>query len=203
MVLMFDFDGVIVDSLDYFCDTFLGACAGEGCFQVRDRAGFLSLFETNLVVGMKRVGISGDKVKAILLRLGRTMAAEPQDYAVFPEMPEVLNRLAAVHPLYIITSNLSEPVALYLRQHGVSGICDVIGSDREPSKVVKIRKVMETHPGEAGYYTGDTLGDMLEAREAGVRPVAAAWGWHSRELLRQGAPEHLLAAPKDLLRLFR
>jgi len=199
MVLMFDFDGVIADSLDYFCRTFLEACAGEGCFQVSDRAGFLRLFETNLMVGMRQAGISGDKITAILQRLGRLMASEPPVYPVFPEMPATLNRLAAAHPLYIITSNLSVPVTDYLRRHDVSGIRDVIGSDREPSKVKKIRQVLEKHPGAVGYYTGDTLGDMLEAREAGVHPVAVLWGWHPRELLLRGAPERLLAAPRDLL----
>ena len=49
---------------------------------------------------------------------------------------------------------------------------------------------------------GDTVGDILEAREAGVCTVGAAWGWHGAERLLRAAPDHLAHSPSDLLDLF-
>ena len=49
------------------------------------------------------------------------------------------------------------------------------------------------------YYVGDTTGDIREAKTAGVRTVAVAWGWHSRERLLAAQPEFVVDKPEDLL----
>ena len=51
------------------------------------------------------------------------------------------------------------------------------------------------------YYVGDTTGDIREAKTAGVRTVAVAWGWHSRERLAAVRPDHLVDKPQDLLNI--
>jgi len=49
---------------------------------------------------------------------------------------------------------------------------------------------------------GDTVGDVLEARAAGVGTVGVAWGWHGVERLRRVKPDRMVHAPSDLLDLF-
>ena len=51
------------------------------------------------------------------------------------------------------------------------------------------------------WFVGDTVGDMVEGREAGVGTIAAAWGWHTAAQLSGAAPDHLAAEPADLLML--
>jgi phosphoglycolate phosphatase len=57
-------------------------------------------------------------------------------------------------------------------------------------------------PERPAWYVGDTVGDILEAREAGVRTVGAAWGWHGPERLGRVRPDRLAHEPQDLLDLF-
>jgi phosphoglycolate phosphatase len=54
---------------------------------------------------------------------------------------------------------------------------------------------------ERTFYIGDTTGDILEAREAGVQTVAVTWGWHSREKLVAVHPDFLVDRPEELLRM--
>jgi phosphoglycolate phosphatase len=122
---------------------------------------------------------------------------------LFPGMPAVIERLAAAQPVFVITSSRTGVVERILAEHGVRGVSEVIGGDREPSKTRKInavrRRIGESLP---AWYVGDTVGDMVEARAAGAVTVGAAWGWHGAERLQRGAPDHVAHAPSDLLGLF-
>ena len=92
-------------------------------------------------------------------------------------------------------------VSAYLDRHGIEGVRAVLGSDQEASKQVKIRKIVAQWPDLTPFYVGDTLGDMHEAHAAGVRAVAALWGWHGEARLLPGHPDRLLHAPAELLAL--
>jgi phosphoglycolate phosphatase len=51
------------------------------------------------------------------------------------------------------------------------------------------------------WFVGDTVGDMLEGRAAGVGTIAVGWGWHTVAQLAGAAPDHLVGEPADLLTL--
>ena len=83
------------------------------------------------------------------------------------------------------------------------GVAEALGGEQEASKTRKIRSVRRRF-GESlsAWYVGDTVGDIVEARAAGVRTVGAAWGWHGEMRLRRACPDHLALVPSDLLQLF-
>ena len=201
-VLMFDFDGVVVDSLDYFAGEFTSACVSRGYAQVGDETAFLRLFDVNLYAGMLQAGIPVEEINPILQVLERRMRDAPPRYGLFPGMHAALNTLAQAAPVYIVTSNLSAPVSSYLAGADVRGIRAVLGAEAERSKRVKIENVCRAWPDRAPYYVGDTLGDMLEAHAAGVSAVGVAWGWHGPERLAAGRPERIVRNPWELVQLF-
>lgn len=202
-VLMFDYDGVLVDSLEYFVDAFIDACRSHGHEQVTDREAFLGLFDTNLYDGMEAAGIPRTAIDPILKTMGESLAGRDGGYVFYPGIPETLHALSAHAEIYVISSNLTAIVANYLARHGISCVRAVLGGDFDTSKVRKIRSVMAQHPGCRCYYVGDTRGDMIEARKAGALSVAAAWGWHGRDRLQMANPDRLLHAPSELLSLIR
>ena len=201
-LLMFDFDGVIADSLKAFSAGFAAVAAQHGLQALAEREAFLCLFDTNLYAGLRAIGVPNEKLRPFLAELGADLTVRMHDVAFFPGMADALNRLGRVHRVVIITSNLSAVVAAALARHGVATVGEVFGADVLPGKVAKIQRVMATAPGVAGYYIGDTRGDMLEGREAGARTVAATWGWHRRERLVAAAPDHWADSPAELERLF-
>ena len=49
------------------------------------------------------------------------------------------------------------------------------------------------------FYIGDTVGDIMEAKKAGVKSIAASWGYHKRECLVNCSPDILIDKPGDLI----
>ena len=80
---------------------------------------------------------------------------------------------------------------------------EIFGSDFHFSKKEKIDHALEKYgiPREQAFYIGDTVGDILEARAAGVRSVAVTWGWHDRERLVAVSPDFIVDTPEGLLSL--
>jgi phosphoglycolate phosphatase len=201
-VIMFDFDGVVADSLDIFHEEFAAACAMMGFDQLGSRDSLLKLFETNAFVALVKAGFPLRRLKALGREFAPRIQAANERVQPFCGMPAILNELAQRHPVYVITSNVTEAITLFLARHEVTGIRDVIGADKERSKVKKIRRVVRQHRGARPFYIGDTKGDMLEAKAAGVLSVAVGWGWHPVDLLREGNPDYVVETPEALLELF-
>ena len=200
-VLLFDYDGVIVDSLEAVCSSFLEACQAHGFTQLRGQQDFLRLLDANLYEGLTAAGLPGAAVVPILKTMDARQAGR-RPYTFFHGMPDVLSRLALEHVLFIVTSNHSTIVADFLSRHGLHCFADILGADKERSKARKIQQVMAQYPEHQCYYIGDTKGDMLEGAQAGAHTVAVAWGWHAPEHLAAAQPTHLVHSPAELLHLF-
>ena len=197
-LIMFDFDGVIADSLDDQSEAFVDTLSGEGLHHLATQGHFLDFLETNWFAALAEAGVPAD----IAAQLEDSFSELPSP-ELFPGMAAVVERLAAAHTVLVITSSRTADVERILEEHGVQGVAEVIGGDKEASKTRRIEGARERF-GHArpAWYVGDTVGDMLEARAAGVRTVGAAWGWHGSERLGRVAPDHIAHAPGDLLELF-
>ncbi len=197
---MFDFDGVIVDSLDIFTTAFIDACTAAGVegFGVQDD--LLAVMEDNFYAGMRARGVDDEGVAAVLHRLGEALIRARHWLRPFPLVPEVLEDLADARTVVVVTSSPTEVVEGWLRTHEVHGVSEVAGAEAARSKVEKINALLARFPGQEVYwYVGDTAGDIREAREAGVTPLGVAWGWHEPEQLMEAGAERIAASPAELL----
>lgn len=68
----------------------------------------------------------------------------------------------------------------------------------DPAGALLVAKELDIPP-EDFLYLGDTDVDMLCARQAGMHPVGAAWGFRGAEELRQAGAERILQKPEELL----
>ena len=199
-LVMFDFDGVIVDSLDVFSTSFLEACRATGVEGFTSADDLLGVMEDNFYVGMRARGVPDEQVAEILRRLGDALVRARHWLKPFPLVPEVLEDLADARTVIIVTSSPTEVVEGWLRTHEVHGVTEIAGAEAARSKVEKIHRLQERFPGQAVYwYVGDTAGDIREAREAGVTPLGVSWGWHEPEMLVEAGAERIAAAPAELL----
>ncbi len=201
-LFLFDFDGVLVDSLDFYVQP-VGACLEEiGIPIVRTREDYLALFEGNFYEAMAERGVDlvafARAAHEILPRFNY------DGLAPFPGVAPVLAALHRDHLLAVISSNGSPTIRAMLKRFQYDGYFqDIFGSDFLFSKVDKINHALEAFgvAADRTFYIGDTVGDVLEAREAGVKTVAVAWGWHGREKLAAAGPDHLFDRPEELLGL--
>ena len=199
--ILFDFDGVIADSLIVFHDGFVEACGRLRMPVVTERETFLRLFEDNFFSALGAYGFPMARLPDLLQELQSVFTRDIRQIRLFPEMPPVLEQLAAARPIAIVSSNMSGIVKALLDIHGLSLDVPVLGSDRGLNKTDKIRQVLRMTGAQGGWFVTDTRGDLIEARKAGLRAVAVTWGWHSRAVLAGGLPDAWAESPGDLLRL--
>jgi phosphoglycolate phosphatase len=195
---MFDFDGVIADSLDGQSGAYVETMEGSGLLHLASPEQFLDLLDDNWFASLEAAGVP----REVAGQVDDSIAGLPSP-DLFPGMAAVMERLAADHTLVVITSSRTDHVERVLDEHGVVGVTEVIGADKDVSKTRRITAARGRFgPERPAWYVGDTVGDILEAREAGVRTVGAAWGWHGPERLGRVRPDRLAHDPQDLLDLF-
>jgi len=201
-IIMLDFDGVVADSLEVYFSEFTRACSEMGFTRLNSREAFLKLFEGNVVRQLFWAGFPMYRIRRLLRTFAPRIAEAHRRVGPFAEMPEVVRDLAAAYPVYVITSNATDAILDFLLRHNICGIRDVLGSDKERSKIKKIRSIMRRHPDLTPCYIGDTKGDMREARHAGAIPIAVAWGWHTVAKLIEGKPQLIVHDPQALKKIF-
>jgi phosphoglycolate phosphatase len=201
-LLLFDFDGVLVDSIDVYEKTVTDCLKQIGQPLTRGREEFLELFEGNFYESLKQQGVNMDKFVAasvdILSKVNYT------DMKPFDAIRPVLRELAKNHPMIVISSNDTPTIAETLRLYDFEGIFqEILGSDFMLSKKDKILYAAKKYNATISdiYYIGDTTGDMKEGRQAGITTVGVTWGWHSKELMATSQPDYLFDKPEDLLKL--
>ena len=198
-VIIFDYDGVIVDSLDVYEKAVISAFQKNGYNQIDSRESFLNLFDGNFFESVIKLGIPPEKMPAIMKELEPNLQRLQNELKLFDGMRDVLAELAKKYKIYIATSNLTEVVKAYLESQNITAFEEIIGADKETSKVKKIECIKAKYPNHDIFYVGDTKGDMLEGKLAGVKTIAVAWGWHNVERLKEGEPDYIVEKPGDLL----
>jgi phosphoglycolate phosphatase len=200
-LVMFDFDGVIVDSFELFSSCFMEACHQNKFYELNSPEKVLALFETNVFEALLGFGLDGNSVHQILETFQSDIVEYQNDMRLFDGISDTLKKISKKNKIVIITSNVSTAVKHVLLNNGVNCFEDVLGAEKEKSKVKKIRRTMARYAGLPAYYIGDTKGDMIEGRKAGAITVAALWGWHAVKKLEEGSPDHFVRSPEALLDL--
>ncbi|MGO8685233.1 MAG: HAD family hydrolase [Thermoleophilia bacterium] len=199
-VIMFDHDGVLIDSLTTFSAAFVAACAACGQVEIDSQAKVVSLFESNVYESMVALGVSLEQVETIVTTAAASLTLAT-DLRPFCGVNGLLAGLAEEHELVVITSNSTSLVRSLLDRHGLGGyVRTVVGGDVDTSKVRKITAEIVGHPDQRRFiYVGDTGGDMVESAVAGAEPVGAGWGWHGRQALTRAGATFVADTPTELL----
>ena len=201
-VLIFDYDGVIVDSLSLFMKFFFEACELYGYKDLASKEEFLKLFDGNMFDKMMEKGMSEKTILKIVNHLKKELLKNQEKINIFPDIKFVLNELSNHFPLIISTSNETSVVRNYLKSKNIEHLfVDIYGSDIEPSKVKKIQLIQNQLDADKYTYVGDTVGDIKEAKQANIHTIAVSWGWHKKNDLERFNPDFLIQKPMDLISL--
>jgi phosphoglycolate phosphatase len=201
-LLIFDFDGVIVDSFGFYFDTWSRAMKAFGREDLAEREAFLSVMDGNLYETMSRQGIPfgvfpelGNRIHSAF-RINRIVP--------FQGIPETIRSLSLTASLALVSSNNSATIKGLLERHGMANFFDpILGADTERLKGHKIESALEAHKMVAAdsFYICDTVGDIHEARSVGIRVAAVTWGWHDAKRLMRAKPDLIFHHPQELLAL--
>lgn len=202
-LFLFDFDGVLVDSLKVYEQRVKLCLQKIGKPIVQSREDFLNLFEDNFYEAIVKKGIDLDE----FMNASKSIPTEVDYNQMVPFAPifPVLAELKKNNILMVISSNISRVIHVILSTYQFNGCFrDVLGADSGYSKKEKIIHALNSFQieKEKTYYVGDTIGDIKEARMAEVNTVAVTWGWHNKERLEKVNPDYLIEAPDELLKIY-
>lgn len=201
-LFLFDFDGVVVDSLELY-EKAVNLCLEKiGSPLIRNRSDFMALFEENFYESIRKKGVNVEK----FIKMSAILAPTLNYDKVSPhyDLAPILAKLKKDNFLVIVSSNSNYAINLMLLKYKFDFYFqDVMGYDHTFSKSKKIIQSMNTLKvaKEKTYYIGDTTGDIKEGKEAKVKTVAVTWGWHSRKKLELMAPDYIIDTPEELLRI--
>jgi len=201
-LFLFDFDGVLVESLDIYYKIVSAALEiinqplTGGCKE------FLELFAGNFYESLAARGV--DLNSFFTASAGPLADVKYDEMKPVAAMPAVVKELCKNNVLVIISSNDSKTIRPALEKFGYNGCFqEVWGSDfmlSKKDKMIYARGKYNISLTDI-YYVGDTTGDIVEGKSAGVKTVGVTWGWHSKEKMAVAAPDYLITDPTELLLL--
>jgi phosphoglycolate phosphatase-like HAD superfamily hydrolase len=123
-------------------------------------------------------------------------------------MGNVVRNLSTRHKIAIVTTNSSQNVNMFLQEHRLDGfIHAVYGVDTPGSKAQKIamarERLLENPAHGSEFMVGDSLSDILAAKDAGVTSIAVTWGHQSLDTLLRGNPDVVVHSPNDLMKVIQ
>lgn len=179
-VLIFDFDGVLIDSFDTAFRLIREMMPGQDF----TKADYLECFEGNVYENAKTAKYCFVIPGFFEEYLKRLINIPPMD-----GIAELIRRLSETHVLTIVSSTRSSVIHEWLERYQLAGcFSDILGEDVSKSKVEKLNMLVEKYemPKNRYLFITDTLGDLREAEKAGIASIAVSYGWHSEETLRKG-----------------
>jgi phosphoglycolate phosphatase len=202
MIVLFDFDGVLADTLDDILCFSEIVCSQLGHPRQPtpgdlDALDLMSFHELG-----KKLALPEDKAQDFATRCVQMFTQRQLPPKIFDGMQEVVAQLSARAKIGIITGNSAKVVFKFLDQYGLAGyVSQVMGGDLPGTRADKIRTAVNClgTPEDDTYMVGDAVSDIRAAREASVMSVAVCWGHQSGKRLLEAGPDYLVHSPKELL----
>lgn len=120
---------------------------------------------------------------------------------LFPGIDTQISSLSSRFTCVIVSSTINRPIELFLEQHGLRQyFAEIFGNDVSESKVEKFKMIFEEYQVTAAdcMFITDTLGDIKEAKELGIKSIAVTWGYHDQAILEKGNPEAIINNPGEI-----
>jgi phosphoglycolate phosphatase len=203
-LILFDYDGVLADTLDDLVRSGQEACSQLGIKHLVTREDLNNLEEMSFSSFGRACGVPEHLVDEFVRICLSYLAEKKSPPAIFPGLSSVIRRLSATHRIAVVTTNSSQNVNAFLAEHGLDGIIQAVyGVDAPGSKAQKIAmardRLLENREQEPVFMVGDSLSDVLAAKEARVTSIAVTWGHQGLEHLLRGHPDHVVSSPQDLI----
>ena len=194
--LIFDFDGVVVDSLTIAFEVNRMTRPTLTLESYKDK------FRNNDGIRAGSKAVWDEPTNGSVVDFQEEFAKKMTTLKLKPEKKAVLQKLGEKYNLHIISSTDTETIKAFLRSNGIDQLFgEVLGFDIEPSKTKKFQMLFKKYnlnPMELIFVT-DTAGDIEEAREVGISTiVAVADGYQGREVLEAAEPAHTIDSIVDL-----
>lgn len=204
--LIFDFDGVLADSLFVTMDNinYLSKNGFDKIPVVYNQNEMSHLFDVKLSDSLLKYGYDRKEIKEFFNMHTSMMCRDADKILVFKEIISFLRKSNL--PISIVSSSYLVYMQTILNNYSkdVLQIFDeVYGREIQGSKIEKINNILCKYGLKncEVLYIGDTVSDILTCREIGIEIVAVGYGFHPYEYLLNFAPDYIVRNENELINL--
>ncbi len=205
-VVLFDFDGTIVDSVEAGV-AITNRLAIEFGMPTIDAETLDRLKKAGSREALKQLKIPFFKLPLLIRRFSQELSREIPNLKLFPQIKEMLLDLKQQNcKLGIVSTNSLENIRDFLTAQELNEIFDYISASYSLfGKSRLIKQLIRQNQLDAAqvYYVGDETRDIEAARKSGVRSIAVTWGLNPPEILALYKPDATIDLPKDLVTLIK
>lgn len=202
VVILFDFDGVLVDSIEIFSHAV--NVAGR---QLQQPVAFVpddlrNIKQMSIPEIVTAANIDPKLSTEFIQEIDRELYRSFDKIQLFPQIEEVVRELRGFGNLAIVSATSVAVLQRVMDNYGLLQLFDdIVGGDLPGSKAQKILKLIENYgstPSRA-CMIGDTVSDIEQGKAAGVATIAVSWGWHHIDWIRTAGPDFEASVPGDLI----
>lgn len=188
--IIFDFDGVIEDNYE------LHYALSKQQIVGLTREEHRTLFEGNIHIEREKL-----KSRNTGFDFVTPFNNSKKEALIAEDIKSFLKEHADLFVLGIISSAQEYGINAYLKNNEIDDLFDfVYGKNTHLQKTEKFKlcfSAFDLGPSDCIFVT-DTLGDIREANEVGVRSIAVDFGYHERERLEKGNPLGIVSSVFEL-----
>ena len=194
-LIIFDFDGVIDNNYELHFELSVKK------FIDFTREEHKKLFEGNIHIEREKL-----KHRDTGFDFLRHLSDTRKTRVVEEEVKKTLENLAKDYSLGIVSSCYEYGIKDYLEINKMENLFSFLyGYETNKSKVYKFKKVLNVFnfKKEECLFVTDTLGDILEANEVGIKTIAVDFGYHERERLKRGNPIKIISNFREIAEIVK
>lgn len=179
--LILDFDGVIHNTL-------------EICFKIYNKINHSSTLEDYRKIFLGNI-YDNNFVMNNVNEFYKLQKKEYENLKIEEKNKKHLIRLNDSFRIFIITSNKESVIKNYLKKNKISNLFEgVLGFETHTSKIEKFNLLFRKYNLDKNecLFVTDTLGDIIEANNVGLKTIAVLGGYHDKETLEKGNPYKII-----------
>ncbi len=202
-LVIFDFDGVIADTLELAVRTVNNMLSEE---RYDEKIGIDDIREKGLKKLIREFRVPIYKVPFYIKKSHEIVGQELGSVRAFSGIRKMLKELKRHYKLAMVTSNSKENISRFIKKNGMEGIFEFIIAEASLfGKSSKMKKAVKTAgvSNEEAICVGDEVRDIDAARKAGLKIIAVSWGFNSERLIAEKKPDYLVRKPSELLSLIK
>lgn len=201
-LIIFDWDGVIVDSGLYYFNLYRNICLEYNkYYPPKTLDDFRDWYDSQWENNVYNLGFSEDMLPVINDYIGRNVNYDEIHF--FNDSKDLLLTLAKDYNLAIASTTPSSKIKDKLYIEKLDGLFSFIsgGEDGKSEKKLKIKKVLDHFAlsPENSVMVGDTVMDIVSADALHIKAIGIAVGLNSRKKLEAESPVAVVNSHKELL----
>ncbi len=202
-LIIFDYDGVLIDSLSTAISVGEEFCRSVAHDRLPTEETIESLEIMTYSEIARSIGLPPEQVDKFSSHVFKRFQDIGPSMPFFPEIESLLHRITSKN-IAIVSGNAKHVISAKLATHGLAEkITCILGAFDPGDKAEKIRHACR-HFGvdaELSCMIGDSVSDIRCAKQASVQSIAATWGWQWRDRLIKENPDFIVNSVPQLATL--